>query len=1133
MKLQTLTIHNIASIEDATIDFSRPPLSDAEVFLITGKTGSGKSTILDAICLALYATTPRLSGTNMQGETHDLDEVKVNDPRQLMRRNTAEACVSLTFVGSNKVPYRAEWSVHRSKNKVDGRLQSKQWLLTNLTTDLTLTKDNEIKEEIQRAVGLDFAQFCRTTMLAQGEFTRFLNSKDDEKAAILEKITGADIYSKVGAKIFEITGAKKAAYENEQAKIKSVALMTDEEVQATTDKVKELTIKSLQLQQQSQCATAIQQWLQIQANLKENKELAQKNYDNSVAKLQSDEFLRQDRQVQQWQATQQPRASLQEQQQSQRDLDQHSQDLEKIRLEYIRLLGAKHYLQQWINNQQSVLDQLDATIQGQQAQAAIYQNEQALITHLETLDSSRREIDKGRAALAKYQQDLEQTYRPTLLQSQEAQQKAQTDLNTQHQAVSALEDKVAAANLNQLREQRDLVKDTINRINRAKDHYDQLEQEKARLAARRNQLEQAFSQIQNSQQLLEQGKEPLAQAKLKYDAAKELKDRQSNTIDKFAKQMRAKLKVGDVCPICNQPITAPLPLEADLEALFRELSQSCLDSETLYNNLLSEQHQLMAAIQTQQAAYQRDKTELENDNTVANATQKLHTECQQLGIAELSDTIAFQLDAMRQQSEVQQTRIEKQIVDGEALEQSLKAMRNQESQLRKAYDEAQARVQREEATVANCQSQIQSLQAVGNSLRATIEHSEQQIADIMTDTPCQINWREQPKAFAQQLSQSAQAYRQQVDQRQSLDGNLQTARQKAEAVSTAFQPILVSMPSWVTIPVPEQAQPIHNLLEETQKAGSRLAEVLAHRSQVQSRLEAATQRLAAYYATPEAVTPECLYELNKLTEAQIQPMAISLQALRDEHLRRQALLSQANTALEQHQSQRPVIEPDTTIESVKQRLSFIQSQLSELNKTIGAYNQQLDNNIQAKRQVEALVAQSEILHDEYLRWFQLDQMLGDAKGSKFRKIAQSYVLDSLIRSANVYMQTLTDRYTLSVSPGTFVISITDAYQGYTTRAASTISGGESFLVSLSLALALSDIGSQLQVDTLFIDEGFGTLSGEPLQRAIATLRTLHTHAGRHVGIISHVEELQERIPVQIQVRQEGNESRSTVEIIPN
>ena len=206
MKLQKLTIHNIASIEDAVIDFDTQPLADSEVFLITGKTGAGKSTILDAICLALFADTPRLEGTLMEGKTKDEERsIPVSDPRQLMRRNTGEAYVTLTFTGSNGVHYEATWSVKRAYRKVTGNLQDKEWSLKNLDRDYTFDKVADIKAEIQAAIGLDFNQFCRTTLLAQGEFTRFLNSIDDEKAAILEKITGVDIYTKIGKKIHELT----------------------------------------------------------------------------------------------------------------------------------------------------------------------------------------------------------------------------------------------------------------------------------------------------------------------------------------------------------------------------------------------------------------------------------------------------------------------------------------------------------------------------------------------------------------------------------------------------------------------------------------------------------------------------------------------------------------------------------------------------------------------------------------------------------------------------------------------------------------------------------------------------------------------------------------------------------------
>ena len=128
MRLQKLTIHNIASVEDAVIDFDSHPLAGSDVFLITGKTGSGKSTILDAICLALYSSTPRLKNTSMQGDVADGDKsIKINDPRQLMRRNTGEAYVELTFVGNNGIPYKSRWSVARAHNRVSGNLQAKKW----------------------------------------------------------------------------------------------------------------------------------------------------------------------------------------------------------------------------------------------------------------------------------------------------------------------------------------------------------------------------------------------------------------------------------------------------------------------------------------------------------------------------------------------------------------------------------------------------------------------------------------------------------------------------------------------------------------------------------------------------------------------------------------------------------------------------------------------------------------------------------------------------------------------------------------------------------------------------------------------------------------------------------------------
>ena len=175
---------------------------------------------------------------------------------------------------------------------------------------------------------------------------------------------------------------------------------------------------------------------------------------------------------------------------------------------------------------------------------------------------------------------------------------------------------------------------------------------------------------------------------------------------------------------------------------------------------------------------------------------------------------------------------------------------------------------------------------------------------------------------------------------------------------------------------------------------------------------------------------------------------------------------------------------------------------------------QSEQNMALKRSREAEAARLKAVAD---RWDSLNQLLGSATGDKMRRIAQSLILSSLAEGANRYMEGLSPRYRLRVVPGTFTILVEDAYQGYASRPVSTVSGGESFLVSLALALALSDIGSTFSVDTLFIDEGFGSLSGDALEYALATLGELRRRTRRRVGVISHVSALRDRIDVHLSV----------------
>ena len=365
-----------------------------------------------------------------------------------------------------------------------------------------------------------------------------------------------------------------------------------------------------------------------------------------------------------------------------------------------------------------------------------------------------------------------------------------------------------------------------------------------------------------------------------------------------------------------------------------------------------------------------------------------------------------------------------------------------------------------------------------------------------------------------------------------------------EHIATTLHGILQYMPSWSDISAEDTPQlHLDNLPEKGTQLQTDVASVL---SQLKISQEALVQSKTSLedFITKQHMELSLLKTLNSYSQTTIAEKTKALDDAKQALSQKEAIMKEATEAYKSHWEQAKEMglkeqdlekvdapERQQTVLSLSARLQTLETEQQELSTKRGGILRDLEIDQANQQKIGNLKKEEEKKKAAYNKWDRLNQLLGDATGNKFRRIAQSYVLASLIHSANSYMRTLSDRYVLKVVPGTFVITMEDAYQGYVSRAASTLSGGESFLVSLSLALALSDIGKQLSVDTLFIDEGFGTLSGEPLQHAINTLRGLHTRSGRHVGIISHVEELKERIPVQIRVNQEGNNSSSTIEIV--
>lgn len=957
MKLQKLVIHNIASIEDATIDFEAQPLADSEVFLITGKTGSGKSTILDAICLALFADTPRLDGTKMQGETKDGEaNVTIKDPRQLMRRNTGEAFVSLTFTGSNGVHYEAKWSVARARRMPNGNIQSKSWQLTNLDTGFTINRDKEINAEIQQAIGLDFSQFCRTTLLAQGEFTRFLNSRDEEKAAILEKITGVDIYSKIGKKVFELTARKEKDWGNAQQKVEGTRTLSEEEIDARKE---ELAAHETQLNQVRKTVEEDKtklQWIRAEADLAKAAAAATEVYRQAQAVVESEGFRKNETLVAQWNATIEARSWL------------------------VAMKGAE-----------------------------------------KTLSEGKQKLEECERAIGNENQRLKETLLPESEKAQNEVNKAQTDYDKQAAELKTQETALAELRLPELRKERDDAKELQRNIAITYERIESHNKEKERWSKTKKQIEDTAAEIERKQKE-SAGMEPLIHdAKLVMDDRKALLDKQSDTIDKFAQTLRQKLHIGDICPVCRQEIRSELPHEEELAQLVGGLEKAYKEAESAHQDLVNRKNKLDAEIKAAQKSYQTTKEAFDKDDAVKVAVQKVFDACKACGIVVDKDT-PERLATMKTDTAAKLQGFEDKIDEGAKKEELIKTEREALEKSGKYLEHLKNVAQKAQQDISDCKSRM----VIAEGKRQSIIEQQKQAEETRNDN-----------------------------------------RQQLEAFLTA--------------------RPDLGL--------------------------------------------ECLMALNGYTLQSISGIQKALEADKNNVLTRKTLKEEADKKLEQHRQVKPELKEGDAQEVLEDRIKNNEKVMTDLSEKKGAINQELKMDEENRKQLGLLMETADHKKAEYEKWSRLNELIGDATGNKFRKIAQSCVFNSLIHSANHYMKTLTDRYTLKVAPGTFVISLEDAYQGYVSRAASTISGGESFLVSLSLALALSDIGQQLAVDTLFIDEGFGTLSGEPLQNAINTLRALHTKSGRHVGIISHVEELQGKIPVQIQVLQQGNLSSSQVKVI--
>ena len=234
MKIVGIRFQNLNSLKGThEIRFDQSPFLESGLFAITGPTGAGKTTILDAITVALYGKVHR----------HDRDAFEI------MTRHTSECYAEVAFEVKEKA-YRARWSLRRSRGKLDGKLQDVKMELSEVETGKLLeSKLTEVKNQIVELTGLDYSQFLRSVMLSQGDFTRFLKASESERSELLEKITDTGVYSEISVWAFEKAKSERKKLEELRARLNDVALLSPEEQTGYQQHLQELHTQENNLKQ--------------------------------------------------------------------------------------------------------------------------------------------------------------------------------------------------------------------------------------------------------------------------------------------------------------------------------------------------------------------------------------------------------------------------------------------------------------------------------------------------------------------------------------------------------------------------------------------------------------------------------------------------------------------------------------------------------------------------------------------------------------------------------------------------------------------------------------------------------------------------------------------------------------------
>ncbi len=1242
MKILAIRIKNLASLEGTTeIDFTAEPLCSAGIFAITGATGAGKSTILDALCLALYGKTPRYLQAKETGiEIKDIQgsTLSQGDVRGILRDGTAEGFAEVDFVGTDGQRYRANWSVRRARNKADGSLQSDSVTLKNITANTDIPgKKQETLTEITRLVGLNFEQFTRSVLLAQGDFTAFMKANRDEKSSLLEKLTGTHIYSEISKKVYEKHKSEEQQLRDLNLRKEGIITLTEEELKTLSDEQEILEAQIKSLEKDCETLSAEISWHEQLAKLltahHEAHTYLQRAAEAKTLALPQQQKLvvvEQAQQTRSW-----ADALLQAQQQhSQKtttfttlnaaltDLQAQKENLEtqlklaegrlteksKALTDSLPLLAQAKRLDTLLTEKKGQVEKLkeasDTALEAYNLQQILLKGKQGELTSLgdqiktisdwKANNTSKSPIAENKDLILSKLTDAQtlvealQSSTAKLVQLQDKIKTGETEKTIIEGSWTAQSGTLADLKKNYDTKAAELRLIPIEKLNIGKTEADGQVEEMIKAQAHWQLTYHALLELGN---LNQKQAEDQSNYQTKLEALQKLalqlpiENAQKDTAYEFVQQarqasnanvktLRETLSEGTPCPVCgseHHPYVADHPqLEnvlAQLEKSYREKEQSYLDCRSQHDKLEQESHALKQTIQQRDEDIQSKQAVLQ---TKKQAWAQFNCEKESRDIADpkKADWIEGQLQALK----TKQTDLLVQLQAYNDSKLQLDAAKTEIDRLKENTDGLQIQISDIQSRLSVYLEQLSN--TVKEQDKASLDLGN--IENLLSSYFTAANWMEEWKsdtaafvngieAFAREWTESTKKLEQYVNQQAILEATLKElgnqvknlaaeAGKKNEeylaqqAVLSGLQQersgIFAGQAADETEAHLKQAQTeaqgqleqlrdkLQQLNIESTRAHTQKEELAAAITALENEVQKALQKIQAWLDdynqnNSQSLSIEVLHELLALPNDWINSERAILKAIDEEVTKAESVLKERKQAFDNHKLNAA---SGRTPEELTVLFSVAKTEEEQKKNQKAANIFRLQQDEAHKKQVGDLLkniaAQAAVTEN----WSKLNEIIGSADGKKFRQVAQEYTLDVLLGYANFHLQALTSRYKIERIPASLGLQVVDQDMGDEVRTVYSLSGGESFLVSLALALGLASLSSsRMKVESLFIDEGFGSLDPTTLNIAMDALERLHNQ-GRKVGVISHVQEMTERIPVQIKVSKMQS-GKSMVEVL--